>query len=93
MGHQAMIQVMAEGHYVRYDESKTRQLVGNCRLLKRKYEGKVGNIHRFAENSKDLGVRLREFKGFGPVTRDIFLRELKPIWAKSVHIPELEPTN
>ncbi len=93
MGHRAIVHyIMAEGHYVRYDESKTRQLLRNCRFLKTKYKGKVTNIHVFSKDANDLQSRLSEFVGFGPVTRDIFLRELKPVWEKAIGIPSLDST-
>ncbi|MCQ5337687.1 MAG: hypothetical protein NO475_05810 [Candidatus Methanomethylicia archaeon] len=34
-------------------------------------------------DSRDLEKRLTEFKGFGPVAINIFLRELRGIWNKA----------
>lgn len=39
--------------------------------------------HRIARDSADLESRLDEFYGVGPVTINIFLRELRPYWSKA----------
>jgi hypothetical protein len=79
--------VMREGGYVRYDESKSRRLLADCSLLLEKYGGRVGAIHEAATGPGDLEARLRQFPGFGPVTINIFLRELRPFWPKADPAP------
>jgi hypothetical protein len=37
-------------------------------------------LHKKAKNPKDLENMLMQFKGIGPVTMNIFLRELRTIW-------------
>jgi hypothetical protein len=39
----------------------------------------VGNLLARARNRTDLSRRLQEFKGVGPVTARIFLRDIKPL--------------
>lgn len=75
--------VMREGGYVRYDESKSRKLLRDCRMLIDEYGGLVARLHAVARDADDLQARLLAFYGVGPVTANIFLRELRPYWAKA----------
>lgn len=75
--------VMGEGGYVRYDGITSQYLLDICKKLVKDYKGKVSNIHKIAKDSKDLEERLLEFRGIGPVTVNIFLRELRGIWKKA----------
>jgi hypothetical protein len=47
------------------------------------YKGRVSNIHTAALDKHDLEQRLLAFYGIGPVTVNIFLRELRPYWSKA----------
>jgi len=49
-----------------------------CKKLKKNY-GNLTNLIKKAKNKKDLEKKLLEFKGVGPVTVRIFLRDLKSI--------------
>lgn len=75
--------VMGEGGYVHYDASKSRRLLQVCRQMIEDYGGRVTAVHEVAANSHDLEGRVRRFPGVGPVTTNIFLRELRPFWAKA----------
>jgi hypothetical protein len=75
--------VMREGGYVRYDESKSRRLLANCERLLQEYGGSLGRLHELARDGADLEHRLLAFLGVGPVTVNIFLRELRPYWSKA----------
>ncbi|NRG18997.1 hypothetical protein HPQ64_14995 [Rhizobiales bacterium] len=79
--------VMREGGYVRYDESKSRQFLRNCARLLEEYGGRVYRIEDDATDSTDLEARLCAFHGIGPVTANIFLRELRPFWRKADPTP------
>jgi hypothetical protein len=68
-------------HYVRYDFSTATKLLEISKELKQRY-GSLGNLLRQEKNRKDSEMRLQEFRGIGPVTTRIFLRELKK-WLKS----------
>lgn len=75
--------VMREGGYVRYDEKTSSKMLRVCEKLIREYEGSLGNLHDLSGNEKDLENRLLDFYGVGPVTVNIFLRELRPFWKKA----------
>lgn len=46
-------------------------------MLRDRYGDDVDRIHEEALSSEDLEARLREFKGYGPVAVNMFLRELR----------------
>lgn len=75
--------VMREGGYVRYDEKTSAQILRNCKFLLEKYDGSLNKLHENAKDSDELEDRLLEFYGIGPVTVNIFLRELRPYWEKA----------
>jgi len=71
-----LVEVLDRGHYIRYDFSTATKLLEICKELKEKY-GSLKNLINVSKNKKDLAKRLQEFKGIGPVTTRIFLRDLK----------------
>jgi hypothetical protein len=75
--------IMREGGYVRYDEKTSTQILRNCSMILSKYDGSLNHLHEEASNSRDLEKRLKDFYGVGPITANIFLRELRPYWIKS----------
>jgi hypothetical protein len=75
--------VMREGGYVRYDGRKSTQVLRDCEKLIADYGGRLGRLHEAARDARDLEERLLAFYGVGPVTINIFLRELRPFWAKA----------
>jgi hypothetical protein len=79
--------IMREGGYVRYDESKSRKLLSACRMLVELYGGRLSRLHAAAGDDRDLERRLLDFYGVGPVTANIFLRELRPYWRKADPAP------
>jgi len=50
--------------------------------LKKEY-GSLEELHARSKDPKDLERRLLEFKGLGPIGVNIFLRELRHVWAKA----------
>jgi endonuclease III len=75
--------IMREGGYVRYDGRKSTQVLRDCDELVAEYGGKLRRLHDAARDARDLERRLLGFYGVGPVTVNIFLRELRPFWAKA----------
>jgi endonuclease III len=75
--------VMREGGYVRYDGKTSTQILRNCETLINEYEGSLTKLHNESENNEELERRLMSFYGIGPITTNIFLRELRPFWKKS----------
>lgn len=75
--------IMREGGYVRYDGRKSTQLIRDSEKLLSDYGGSLRLLHEEAASPEDLEARLVDFYGIGPVTANIFLRELRPLWAKA----------
>jgi len=75
-GWNKLVKVLDKGHYVRYDFSTATKLLAVCKKLKEKY-GCLTDLLKKAKDRKDLAKKLQEFRGVGPVTTRIFLRDLK----------------
>ncbi|HEY5776680.1 MAG TPA: hypothetical protein VIS57_11380, partial [Xanthomonadales bacterium] len=75
--------IMREGGYVRYDGRKSQQILRDCHMLLEQYDGSLTRVHEAAADSQDLESRLLAFYGVGPVTANIFLREMRPYWRKA----------
>ncbi len=88
-GWDKLVEVLDAGGYVRYDFSTADKLLEVMKLLYEKYNGKLNKVHAVAKDSKDLEILLQEFRGVGPMTTNIFLRELRGIWGKAN--PNLSP--
>lgn len=79
--------IMRDGGYVRYDGRKSDQVLRDCRMLLDQYGGRLSRLHAAARDARDLEDRLLAFYGVGPVTANIFLRELRPFWTKADPAP------
>lgn len=75
-GWDKLVNILDRGRYVRYDFSTATKLLEICRELKTEY-GNLTRLFRQSKNKKDLARKLQEFKGIGPVTAKIFLRDFK----------------
>lgn len=75
--------IMREGGYVRYDEKTSTKVLRVCDTLIVQYRGSLRRLNALASDSRDLEARLDRFYGVGPVTVNIFLRELRPRWPKA----------
>ena len=71
-GWDELVRVLDNGHYVRYDFSTATKLLSVCNELLTKYS----SITKLLKE-KNVKARLLEFKGIGPVTAGIFLRDIK----------------
>ena len=79
--------IMREGGYVRYDGRKSTQILRDCEMLLADYQGSLNRLHEASRDARDVEERLGAFHGVGPVTTNIFLRELRPYWAKADPAP------
>jgi len=80
-GWDKLVEVLDKGHYVRFDYSTATKLLDVCKALKEKY-GTLTNLLKQAQTIDELSSRLQEFKGVGPKTAEIFLRDMAPIFSK-----------
>ncbi len=83
-GWDGLVEILDAGGYVRYDFSTATKLLQVSHDLLSRYDGKLTNVHAAAANPRDLEKRLQSIgKGVGPVTANIFLRELRGVWPKA----------
>ena len=75
--------VMREGGYVRYDGRKSTQVLRDCEKLVAEYGGSLSRLHETARDAHEVEEKLLAFYGVGPITMNIFLRELRPFWIKA----------
>jgi len=87
-GWDKLVEILDSGGYVRYDFSTASNLLEIASSLKERY-GSLESVHAQARDSQDLERKLLGFKGVGPTTVNIFLRELKGVWEKAN--PALSP--
>jgi endonuclease III len=80
-GWDKLVEVLDRGHYVRYDFSTATKLLDVAKALKEKY-GTLGDLLKRSETIEELSSRLQEFKGVGPKTVEIFLRDMGPVLEK-----------
>ena len=71
---------MREGGYVGYDGRKSAQILRDCEQLMTEHRGSLTSLHASSKDGRDLEEKLFSFFGIGPVTVNIFLRELRPLW-------------
>ncbi|MDI6892835.1 MAG: hypothetical protein QMD08_07660 [Actinomycetota bacterium] len=86
-GWDGLVEILDEGGYARYDFKTATKLLEIMEYLNSRYGGDLKRLHARARDSKDLETRLLGFRGVGPVTVNIFLRELRGIWEKANPIP------
>jgi hypothetical protein len=73
-GWDCLVEVLDRGHYVRFDFSTATKLLEVCRALLEQY-GTVSEMFRRSGSRGELSRRLQAFKGVGPTTARIFLRD------------------
>jgi len=88
-GWDGLVEVLDNGGYVRYDFKTATKLLEVMGALQKMYKGDLNNLHEAASSPRDLEERLMSLgKGIGPVTVNIFLRELRGIWEKADPMPQ-----
>jgi hypothetical protein len=78
-GWDRLVEVLDRGHYVRFDFSTATKLLDVCTGLLAQY-GRLDRLLQQSTSQADVVRRLRTFKGVGPTTARIFLREVAALW-------------
>jgi endonuclease III len=86
-GWDGLVAILDAGGYVRYNFKTATKLLDIAEMLNTRYQGDLNRLHWEAKEASDLEAKLNEFKGVGPVTVNIFLRELRGVWEKSDPLP------
>ncbi len=85
-----LVVLLDEGGYTRYDFKTATKLLRVMSTLKEEYQGSLERVHDLSLSYEDLESRLKALgPGIGPTTVNIFLRELRGIWARAT--PPLGP--
>ena len=85
-----LVEILDAGGYARYDFSTATKLLAITDDLLRRYRGELNVLREEATGPRDLEDRIKGLgKGIGDVTANIFLRELRGVWAKAR--PALSP--
>ncbi len=88
-----LIRVHGRGGYVRYDGITAEYVKGVAQKMLREYQGEMRKLEELSNDHEELEQRLKEFRGVGPVTVRIFLRELRGVWSNADPKPtEIEVT-
>jgi endonuclease III len=91
-GWDRLVEILDSGGYTRYDFSTATKLLDVSRSLKERY-GSLERLYASAVDNRELEKKLLEFKGVGPTTVNIFLRELRPVWEKADSKPSCLAVN
>ncbi len=75
--------LLLDAGYVRAAKEKSTSVVRASQKLCDSYQGSLQRLHDSAEGPRQLETLLEKFPGVGPVTANIFLRELRPFWEKA----------
>jgi hypothetical protein len=79
IGWDGLVDLLDRAHYVRYDFSTATKLLDVSNALIIRY-GTLKQMITQSPTPAELAKMMQEFKGIGPVTAGIFLREVRPIW-------------
>ena len=85
-----LVALLDAGGYARYDFKTATKLLKIMASLEEHYQGSLERLHAIAADGPDLEQRLINLApGIGPATANIFLRELRGVWAQAA--PRLSP--
>jgi hypothetical protein len=76
----SLIRLHGRTGYTRYDNVTADYVKGIAKRLLTQYDGDIRRLDETSKNSHDLEEQIQQFRGIGPVTTKIFLRELRGIW-------------
>ena len=84
-----LVLLLDVGGYVRYDFKTATKLLEVMAALKERFDGDLNALHAQAQSPHDLEQKLMGLgRGIGPVTVNIFLRELRDVWEKADPLPQ-----
>ena len=87
-GWDGLVAILDAGGYVRYDFKTADKLLAVCAALIDRYGGDMNALHRVAAGPPELEAAVQTLgKGIGPMTANIFLREMRGIWDKAAPLP------
>jgi len=82
--HRALVRILDEGKYTRYDETTARALRICMQQLIDDYEGSLMLMCDNSWDEDEFSKRLQKLYGVGPKTAEIFMRETEEFFARRV---------
>lgn len=82
--HRALVRLLDEGKYTRYDETTARALHTCMDQLIRGYEGSLILMLESSMDEDEFSKRLQQLYGVGPKTAEIFMRETQEYFARRI---------
>ncbi len=80
-GWDGLVKILDKGGYARYDYKSADKLLEMAGNLEKRYGGSLVQVYERTKGQKELEEELKKLaKGIGPVTVNIFLREMKGEW-------------
>jgi hypothetical protein len=76
----ALVALLDEGGYTRYDFRTATRLHVLADVVRAEYEGRAARLGVMFRTYSELREALDELPGWGPVTIELFLRELRGVW-------------
>ncbi|HYH75232.1 MAG TPA: hypothetical protein VD735_04710 [Candidatus Saccharimonadales bacterium] len=80
----ALVRLLDEGKYTRYDEVMSRALQTCMEQLIRDYDGSLMLLYESSQDEEEFSKRLQKLYGVGPKTAEIFMRETEELFARRV---------
>jgi hypothetical protein len=84
-----LIELLDAGGYARYDFRTASRLQALSEIIDERYDGQAAEIGRRYQDYPALRTALMVLPGWGPVTVQLFLRELRGVWPGAQ--PPLDP--
>jgi hypothetical protein len=81
-----LVALLDAGGYARYDFRTATRLQELARVVSTRYRGSVPSMAKDVSDGDKLCAIFDELPGWGPVTVELFLRELRGTWP-AVHLP------
>ncbi|MBI4012393.1 MAG: DNA methylase [Candidatus Rokubacteria bacterium] len=89
-GWDRLVEVLDRGHYVRFDFSTATKLLDVSAALVAQY-GSLARLLEASTSRADAARRLQAFKGVGPTTTRIFLRDVAALCPRPGRVPRARP--
>lgn len=80
----ALVHLLDEGRYTRYDESTARALHTCMDQLIRGYDGSLVVMFESSADENEFSKQLQTLYGVGPKTAEIFMRETEEMFARRI---------
>jgi endonuclease III len=84
MPNRALVRLLDEGKYTRYDETTARALHTCMQQLINDYDGSLILMCESSADEDEFSKRLQKLYGVGPKTAEIFMRETQEFFARRV---------